>query len=109
MGGERSRIAPRKRCTGQDGAETTESKTPTRKGQTSMAEARFPAGPRIQPMMDRQHGGKIIFECDSCDETLETETKDFDDARLMLESEGWKARNIADVWLHGCPKCGVPA
>ena len=30
-------------------------------------------------MLDRQHG-KIVFECDSCNEVLETETRDFDEA-----------------------------
>lgn len=59
-------------------------------------------------MMDRQHGGKIIFECDTCDATLDTETADFYDARLMLKTEGWKSAKIADEWLHGCPKCGRP-
>lgn len=58
--------------------------------------------------MDRQHGGKIFFECDSCDAVLETEMTDFDDARLMLKTEGWKVRKIADEWLHGCSKCGAP-
>jgi hypothetical protein len=58
-------------------------------------------------MMDRQRG-KILFECDSCDEVLDTETGDFDDARAMMQREGWKARKIAGEWLHGCPHCGVP-
>lgn len=59
-------------------------------------------------MMDRQFGGKIVFECDMCDATLETGMTEFDDARLMLKSEGWKARKVADEWVHGCPKCGRP-
>lgn len=59
-------------------------------------------------MMDRQ-SGKILFECDSCDEVLNTETGDFDDARDQLNREGWRARKICDVWLHGCPDCGAPS
>jgi len=59
-------------------------------------------------MIDRQNGGIIYVECDSCDEVLDTETKDFEEARSIMRREGWKVRKIADEWLHGCPKCGVP-
>jgi hypothetical protein len=59
-------------------------------------------------MIDRQHGGKILVECDSCDEVLDTETADFEEARSIMRREGWKVRQIAREWLHGCPKCGVP-
>jgi len=59
-------------------------------------------------MMDRQNGGIIFIECDSCDEILDTETKDFDEARNVMRRVGWKVRKIADEWLHGCPNCGVP-
>jgi hypothetical protein len=31
-------------------------------------------------MLDRQYGN-VVFECDSCNEVLKTETRDFDDAR----------------------------
>ena len=58
-------------------------------------------------MIDRQHG-KILVECDSCDQVLDTETSDFDEARELMKREGWRIRKIAEVWLHGCPKCGVP-
>lgn len=58
-------------------------------------------------MIDRQ-GGKILVECDSCDEVLDTETADFDEARNVMKREGWKIRKIADTWLHGCPDCGAP-
>jgi hypothetical protein len=59
-------------------------------------------------MIDRQHGGKIFVECDICGAVLETETADFDQARNIMRREGWRARNVCDVWLHGCPKCGAP-
>lgn len=58
-------------------------------------------------MIDRQ-GGKILVECDSCDEVLDTETADFDEARNVMKREGWHVRKIADTWLHGCPSCGAP-
>jgi hypothetical protein len=59
-------------------------------------------------MIDRQNGGIIYVECDSCDEVLDTETKDFEEARNVMRREGWKVRKIAEEWLHGCPNCGVP-
>ena len=54
-------------------------------------------------MIDRQ-GGKILVECDSCDEVLETETGEFDEVRQVMRREGWRIRKIAGEW----PKCGVP-
>jgi len=59
-------------------------------------------------MIDRQNGGIIMVECDSCDAVLDTRTKDFDEAREVMKAEDWKVRKIANEWLHGCPKCGVP-
>lgn len=59
-------------------------------------------------MIDRQNGGIIYVECDSCPEVLDTETRDFDEARDVMKREEWKVRKIAGEWLHGCPKCGVP-
>lgn len=60
-------------------------------------------------MIDRQHGGNILVECDSCDQVLDTATKDFEEAREMMQREEWKVRKIAGEWIHGCPKCGVPS
>lgn len=57
-------------------------------------------------MIDRQHG-KIVFECDSCDEVLDTGERDFQVAWTLAQEEGWSARKIGDEWLHGCPSCGV--
>ncbi|MGA7072111.1 hypothetical protein [Bradyrhizobium sp.] len=59
-------------------------------------------------MLDRQRG-KIIFECDVCGDTLDTETGDFNEARALLEREEWKARKMGSDWLHSCSKCGVPS
>ncbi|MCV0384872.1 MAG: hypothetical protein K5821_00340 [Nitrobacter sp.] len=58
-------------------------------------------------MIDRQ-GGRILIECDSCDEVLDTETGEFDEALALMKREGWSVRKIADEWLHGCPSCGAP-
>lgn len=59
-------------------------------------------------MIDRQ-GRKILIECDSCAEVFDGEDGVpfkgiWDDAKR----EGWRTRQIAKEWLHGCPKCGVP-
>ncbi|MBW7966777.1 hypothetical protein [Bradyrhizobium sp. BR 10261] len=59
-------------------------------------------------MMDRQRG-KILFECDSCDEVLHTDAREFDEAREQLRSEGWYVRKICGEWMHGCPNCGAPS
>ena len=59
-------------------------------------------------MIDRQHG-KIVIECDSCNETFEGEQgEEFDVVWNAAKRDGWRTRKIADEWLHGCPKCGVP-
>lgn len=54
-------------------------------------------------MMDRQKGG-ILFECDACNEVLDTETSSFTRAKAMFDRENWKARQVGDEWLHACPK-----
>ena len=58
-------------------------------------------------MIDRSYG-KLVFECDSCPEVLETDTADFSEAWDMARADGWKAKQIGVDWLHGCAKCGVP-
>lgn len=57
-------------------------------------------------MIDRQHGN-LVFECDSCSETFEAESKDFNTAWSAAKAEGWTATKNGDFWLHGCPECGV--
>lgn len=59
-------------------------------------------------MIDRQHG-RIIIECDSCDETFDG--GDGDEFRVVwgeAKKAGWRTRKIANEWLHGCPDCGAP-
>lgn len=56
-------------------------------------------------MLDRQKG-RFVFECDRCDEVLETDTSDFQLARDTMKAEGWRSRkNKKDEWDHFCPKC----
>lgn len=58
-------------------------------------------------MIDWQHD-KLIFVCDSCDETFEADTDDFAEALAEAKREGWRSRKIDNEWLHGCPTCGAP-
>ena len=44
-------------------------------------------------VIDRQ-GGQIVFECDSCDETLETGTAEFRDAWSLAKREGWRSKKL---------------
>jgi rubredoxin len=58
-------------------------------------------------MIDRQ-GGRILIECDSCDQVFEGEHgAEFQAVWTAAKDDGWKSRKIGDEWLHGCPKCGV--
>ncbi len=57
-------------------------------------------------MIDRQ-GGDVVFECDSCDEVLETEQADFNSAWNRAKREGWRARKIGTEWVHECPQCNT--
>ena len=56
-------------------------------------------------MMTRIHG-QVHFECDDCGDVLDTESKDFDSAVLILKNENWSSEKIGDVWRHCCPLCG---
>jgi hypothetical protein len=56
-------------------------------------------------MIDRQHGA-IIFECDGCGESLNTECHDFNEALYSLRTHDWKAKKEAGaIWCHYCPGC----
>jgi len=59
-------------------------------------------------MIDTQHGKKVI-ECDSCDEVFEGEKgEEFAVVWASAKRDGWRTRKIANEWLHGCPRHGVP-
>lgn len=51
--------------------------------------------------MDRQHGD-IVFECDTCENVLETKQADFSSAWNMAQREGWKSRKVDGNWVHFC-------
>jgi hypothetical protein len=48
--------------------------------------------------------GKISFFCDleSCDEGLETDEADFQDAKWKADDEGWLFRRRDGEWKHYC-------
>lgn len=58
-------------------------------------------------MLDRQFG-KIVFNCDSCEEVLEGD-EDIEFAAVWAEAkrDGWRSKKIGSDWVHGCSKCGV--
>ena len=57
-------------------------------------------------MLDRIKG-EIVFECDGpkCNEYLETETRDFTEAKEQLNEAGWRTSLDARIWVHTCPTC----
>jgi hypothetical protein len=58
-------------------------------------------------MIDRQ-GRRIVVECDSCEQTFESEEgMEFPSFWAAAKEEGWRSRHIGADWLHGCPRCGV--
>jgi len=60
-------------------------------------------------MIDRQ-GGKVLIECDSCDQVFEGgDGHDFPEVWADAKRHEWRTRKIAGEWLHGCPKCGAPS
>ncbi len=55
-------------------------------------------------MIDRQRG-RIIVECDSCEETFESdEGEQWSTFWPRATREGWRSRQIAKEWVHGCPR-----
>lgn len=57
-------------------------------------------------MLTKIHG-KIVFECDSCGDALDTETAEFAEAKDKLDAEGWKTFKTANDWSHKCPDCAM--
>ena len=57
-------------------------------------------------MIDRQ-GGKVLIECDTCDEVFDGDSGDFSEVVAAAKREGWRFKKIGGEWVHGCPRCGV--
>jgi hypothetical protein len=57
-------------------------------------------------MIDRQHGF-ILISCDSCDAVFEGASDEWNEVWPEAKREGWKAKKVGGVWVHGCPDCEV--
>lgn len=49
--------------------------------------------------------GEITFECDGCDETIETGHEEFADAMAAFRQADWKAEKVGSEWTHLCKGC----
>ena len=50
--------------------------------------------------------GYVVFHCDKCSESLDTEDEDFTEAWQGAKSEGWRSfKNKRGQWEHSCPSC----
>ena len=57
-------------------------------------------------MIDYQCG-HVIFECDSCQEVLETEQACFSSAWNLAKRQRWRAKKLDEEWFHVCPSCQI--
>lgn len=55
-------------------------------------------------MIDRQFG-EITFECDGCDDTIETGESEWNDAMAAFRRLEWRSEKVGNDWTHLCPKC----
>lgn len=54
---------------------------------------------------ERDDDGLIVFTCDKCPETLETEHDEWDTAWPVAKEAGWRAFRLGKDWRHSCPDC----
>lgn len=54
-------------------------------------------------MINRGKYGLIELACDACGEVRETKQTEFMAAWPAAKEEGWRARKVANEWLHFCP------
>jgi hypothetical protein len=54
--------------------------------------------------IDRQHGF-IIIACETCSETFEGESNEWNEVWPAAKTEGWTAKKIGKEWEHRCPEC----
>lgn len=61
----------------------------------------------LQRQFNKGVRAEIVWECDGCDDTLETGTDDFAEARDELKAERWRTRkdDTTGDWKHYCPIC----
>lgn len=57
----------------------------------------------------RNHG-VVIYECDNCGNFNDTETKDFEQAKEIIKSEGWITHKEGQEWKNYCSnRCFIEA
>ena len=53
-----------------------------------------------------RENGKIVFCCDMCSDTIDTEEKDFAEALKIARKIGWLfMKDGGNGWAHICPTC----
>lgn len=52
-----------------------------------------------------KESGRFVYGCECCVATLDTDTKDFEEARRKLREAGWVAKKGPSDWEHICPDC----
>ena len=58
--------------------------------------------------MKQYQRGCHVIECDSCNETIESEPGELWETFWPdAKRKGWKTKKIGAEWVHGCPKHGV--
>lgn len=55
-----------------------------------------------------REGGQLVVCCDSCPETLETDTNDFGEARSAMRLAHWTSKLVRGLWVHTCADCERP-
>lgn len=53
---------------------------------------------------DRQHG-KLVFVCDTCPETYEGESGEWNEVWAKAKDDGWRAVKMGAEWEHRCGRC----
>jgi len=62
-------------------------------------------------MAVEREGGRVVFFCDFCADTLNTEEVDFIDAVDVMRAAGWSTLRFdgggerGSDWLNRCPDC----
>lgn len=54
--------------------------------------------------IDRDAFRCITYECDACNETLDTDEEEWGSALAKMKAEGWVSRKVVNEWMHFCPE-----
>lgn len=48
----------------------------------------------------------VVFECDECEDTFDTDTDNFEEAVKAVKDKGWRMfKNKNGDWEHYCSEC----